>query len=96
MLAAAERRDGEAQLILQKLSGYPEHLRYGRADFWRARILATLGDREAAIATLADAKNSGWFPFYGFFGNFHWYPELASLKDDPRVRAYWVVDGPPR
>src|SRR5687767_10156941 len=25
-------------------------------------------------------------------GYFHFYHELASLKDDPRVRAYWIDD----
>jgi DNA-binding SARP family transcriptional activator len=94
MLAAATGKDSTVQEVLRELSGYVEHLRYGRADLWRARILALSGDREGAIAALADAKDSGWFPFYGFFGNFHWFPELASLKDDPRVRPYWIVDGP--
>ena len=94
LLAAAEGRRPEAQEALARIASYRDNLRYGRSDFWRARILARLGDREQAVAALAEAKRNGWFPFWGVHSYFHWYPELGALKDDPRVRPYWIVDRP--
>jgi tetratricopeptide (TPR) repeat protein len=95
LVAAAAGRNGEARAALERIAAYRDNLRQGRPDFWRARILASMGDREGAIAALADAKENGWFPFWGMHGYFHFYPELASLKDDPRVRPYWLVDDRP-
>lgn len=94
LLAAAAGRSTDARAALRQVGAYRDNLRYGRADFWRARILAQLGDREGAIAALAEAKRNGWFPFWGVHSYFHWYPELAQLEDDPRVRPYWIVDRP--
>jgi hypothetical protein len=51
-------------------------------DLWiLARALAIIGDREGAIRTVSKSLRRGDFS-YGDLGR---YPELASLRSDPRL-----------
>ncbi|MFB3111583.1 MAG: hypothetical protein ACE10G_06085 [Gemmatimonadales bacterium] len=69
----------EARRIDDRLAAIDRPYVFGGPMLWRARIAASLGERERAVNLLRDAFGRG--TNYGIW--LHRDPELASLRDHP-------------
>jgi tetratricopeptide (TPR) repeat protein/TolB-like protein len=98
---AARTGDREAAERALRLLGSssPTHL-YGEPDWWRGRILAILGRTAEAVDAIVESYRRGRARDYREslpLGGDHSYhlsePELAPLRDDPRIRELFRPRG---
>jgi DNA-binding SARP family transcriptional activator/TolB-like protein len=81
---AARRGDhAAARATASALADDREPYRRGAAHLWRARIAAILGERDVAVALLAEAIGRG----VHFGPELHTDPDLALLRDHPPYRS---------
>ena len=81
--------DEQADRIEEELSLLDRPYLWGHHDYWRAAIAAVRGERDQAVALLADALASGlmWYPFSPYLDfpkwAFHVDPDFESLRGYP-------------
>jgi tetratricopeptide (TPR) repeat protein len=79
VLAESRGDRAEADRIAAVLAGDTRRYLYGKPYFWRARMAAARGDKEAAVQLLREAFAHG----YRYSWAFHLTPEFQGLRDYP-------------
>ena len=83
LLAARDGRRAEAERVADRLRVLQRPFDWGRTTYARAQLSAALGDRAAALSLLRQALSEG----FTYAVTIHADPQLASLRDDPALRA---------